>query len=419
MRTEKVKIKEFKVLQNIDQEVNGNNILLLGDNGVGKSSFIQFIEIALGKQTNIPAGASGKGEVIFNKDGKEITVKVDFKDGKPVLKISGNGISIDNKKGAIYELFGALDFDIDEFVDLSKSKGGQKEQVKIFKSFLPIETQHELSKFEANVKNAFDERSELNKDIKKLEGAVSLHPLNNHQHELNKFQSVSVDSVMSELKMIQAKNQKINGFKGTVDNLQFEQDRIEQDVKDLEAKLSTLKTKHSENAEKLLSGHQWLKDNPILDSSDFESKLSSAAESNKTYDQAQTLIKDLAQIETLKNQSGELTAKIESSREAIAIAIREMEGPIQGLTFDDETLVYNGVPVTPDNLSTSEIMELGIRLKMAENPDLGILFIQRGESLGAERLKTIQEIADKAGWQIIMEQVERGKKELTVEIMQA
>lgn len=418
MKAESVKIKEFKVIKNLEQEIKGRNILLVGDNGVGKSSFIQFLEIALGKQTNIPADVSGGGEVVFSKNGNDIKVSVDFKDGKPIIKIRGNGISIDNKKGAIYELFGALDFDVDEFVDLSKTKSGQKEQVEKFKSFLSAETRAELAKFEANVKNAFEERADLNRDIKKLEGSVSLHPLLNHIHELDKFKEVSVDSIMNELKIVQAKNQKITGFKGTVDNLQNEQDRIEKEVNELEARLTELKNKHKDNAEKLLSGHQWLKDNQIAGTETLETRLTEASDENKKFDQAQQLIKDIAKIEELKSESGELTAQIESSREAIEIAIRDMDGPIEGLAFDDEKLLYNGVPVTPDNLSTSEIMELGIRLKMAENPELGILFIQRGESLGADRLKTIQEIADKAGWQIIMEQVERGKKELHVEIME-
>jgi len=41
----------------------------------------------------------------------------------------------------------------------------------------------------------------------------------------------------------------------------------------------------------------------------------------------------------------------------------------------------------------------------------------RSYQLGTERLKTIKEIADKEGWQIIMEQVERGTKKLHIEIM--
>lgn len=61
MKVKKVSIKDFKVLKNIEKEINGNNIILLGDNGKGKSSFIQFIEIALGKQTTIPDIQHGEG----------------------------------------------------------------------------------------------------------------------------------------------------------------------------------------------------------------------------------------------------------------------------------------------------------------------------------------------------------------------
>jgi hypothetical protein len=123
-------------------------------------------------------------------------------------------------------------------------------------------------------------------------------------------------------------------------------------------------------------------------------------------------------MQALSDESGELTAFIESSNQAIADAIRDCDSPVDGLTFDADSLIYNGVPVSNASLSSSEIMHLGIKLKMAENPDLGILFIQRGESLGAQRLKDIQDLAKKYDWQIIMEQVERGNEKLTIEIME-
>lgn len=112
-----------------------------------------------------------------------------------------------------------------------------------------------------------------------------------------------------------------------------------------------------------------------------------------------------------------MTALIDSTRQVIQDAIRDMDSPIEGLGFDSEQLLYKGVPVNPDSLSKSEIMELGIKLKIAENPDAGVLFIQEGESIGAKRLEEIKEIAAKNNFQIIMEQVERGNEKLTVELV--
>ena len=418
MKVQTVKIKEFKILSDFEKEVSGNHILVMGDNGVGKSSFIQFIEIALGKQSHLPPGIKGAGELTVDKDGQRITFKVDFRDGKPYLKVTGKGISIDNKKGAIAELVGALDFDIDEFTNLSKSKSGRAEQVKIFKSFLPIETQTELAKFEADVKNHSEERTELGKDVKKLEGVIALHPLRNLMDaDLKKIAKTDTAEAMATLNKIREENAKIEKVQsGLFERKQKIADKntriaeLQAEINKLNGEIEVLDKEHKD-------GQKWLDAHKVTDTSAIEKTIQDAAEQNEKYNQAQSILSDREKLEVLKNEYGELTALIESSREAIANAIREQDSPVDGLTYDDEQLIYNGIPVNPDSLSSSEIIELGIKLKMAENPDLGILFIQRAESLGSERFKMIKDIADKAGWQIIAEQVERGIEKLHIEIM--
>lgn len=419
MKTQTVIIKEFKALTDVSLDFNGHHILLMGDNGVGKSTVQQFIEIALGKQKNVPPNAKGSGEVVFDKDGNQITVKVKFKDGKPVLDIRGSGISIDNKKGAIADLFGAIDFDIDEFVNLSKTTSGRKEQVDVFKKFLPLEVQQELMKHENNVKNAFTERAELNKDIKKLEGSMSLHQLNNlPDFELTKIVHTDTDEVMALLKSANDHNAKILKVESGLTERENKISDKKAQIEKLKAQIKTLETENEAIEKEIKDGKKWLAkpENEKKDITVYEKSISDAADNNLKHQQAQALLKDRKHHEKLKDESGELTAKIESSREAIANAIRDMDSPVEGLMFDDEQLVYKGVPVSPDSLSKSEIMELGVRLKMAENPDLGILLIKEGESLGTDRINVIKQLADENGWQIIMEQVERGK-EFHFEIM--
>ena len=65
MKVQQVKIKEFKALKDINVEVNGHHLLVMGDNGVGKSSFIQLLEIAMGRQNNLPINAKGEAETTF------------------------------------------------------------------------------------------------------------------------------------------------------------------------------------------------------------------------------------------------------------------------------------------------------------------------------------------------------------------
>jgi predicted ATPase len=48
MKIQRVKIKEFKKLKDIDLKIDGQNIWIKGENGMGKSTLMQFIEAALG-----------------------------------------------------------------------------------------------------------------------------------------------------------------------------------------------------------------------------------------------------------------------------------------------------------------------------------------------------------------------------------
>ena len=52
--------------------------------------------------------------------------------------------------------------------------------------------------------------------------------------------------------------------------------------------------------------------------------------------------------ETYRNVRGiisELTALIESSKQSINDTIKQMESPVNGLTYNEDTLVYNDVPL--------------------------------------------------------------------------
>jgi hypothetical protein len=417
MKALEVKIKEFKKLKNIEKELAGNHILVMGDNEVGKSSLIQFMEIALGKQRNVPPGAHGSGELTIDLKRNKVTFNVSFRDGKPYIKVKGNGISIDNNKSAIAQLVGANEFDIEEFVNLSKTKAGRKEQVERFKKFLPLETQQDLSKFEANLKNQVEERTELGRDIDKLKGAISQHPLNNLPDlELTKFVETDTVEVMNLLKATQEHNTNVtkieNGLaerKGKIADKNIQ-------IAELQAQINKLNEEIKGIDVEVVKAQDWLKKNDSQPTDVFEKAIADATENNLKASQAKALLSEREKLLKYQDEYGHATVHIETSREAIANAIREMEGPIQGLAYDDEQLVYNGIPVNPDSLSKSQIMELGVRLKLAENPE-NIIFIQEAESLGTERFLMLKEIADKNNCQIIAEQVQRGEKELHIEIM--
>jgi len=407
MELQKIKIKEFKVLKDIEFTANGANIILLGDNGVGKSSVIQFIEICLGKKTNIPPNARGSGEIVTTINGQEYTYSVVFKGGKPLITVTApNGIQ-DDRRSVIAALVGAMDFDIDAFVEMSRSSAGRNKQVKIFKTFLPIEIQEELNKLENKVRLNYDDRTQINRDIKSLTAEIKAHPLLD-RIPFDTFEQVDVAKVYEKLKDARDHNQKVEEINTRV------LERLDR-VLELEHEVKALKTKNKD-------AKVWLKENIEVDLLVLEKTLESATKTNTEFDSSEALrvkIKTLAEYE---EESGEATALIDSSKQLIVDAIKDMDLPVDGLAYEFiedpkkgimESLTYKGIAVHPDSLSTAEIGHLGVKMKMAENPDLNILFLQNGQNYGSKKLEEIKSY----GWQIIMEQVERNTEELKIEIM--
>lgn len=409
MKIQQVRIKKFKCIEDFDADLKGANILLVGDNGVGKSSFMQFIEIALGKQTEIPIGAEGEGYVIADKDGKPWTFKVKFKNDKPFVTITSPDGMTDTTKSALTNIVGSIDFDIDHFVQLSDTNAGRKKQVEIYKGFLPQETQDFIKTQEKRVQTSYDQRTEINREAKTLEGYLAEHKFKKYLDKLPE-KPVDTKELQEKIDTSLAKNKKIDEI------VQRKDDRV-REISNTKKTIQELTEKLAELEKSQVAAEAWLKENTPTDISEMMAQKDKAFEINSVFEDKADYDKKFAQLQTLKEEAGELGAFIDSSRQTIEDAIRDCSIPVDGLSFDSDNLLYNGVPVSTANLSTSEIIEIGVKMKIASNPDFGVMFIPRTESIGKQRWEDILAIAKKNNLQLICERVERGVEKLTIELI--
>lgn len=396
MKIQQVTIQNFKNLQDVSEDLNGANILLIGENGLGKSSFLQAIEIALGNKNNLPPEPitfdekNAYIEVITGADGQQwkFEAKFSHKTKQPVLSVTTPDGAKDIRKSLIGEIVGSIDFNIDEFVELSKTVQGKRKQVEIIESFFPEDLQEDLRKHKNNVQMHYEDRTETNREIKTYQGVLKDSDI---QPGDFKTYAESVD--------IETKEKEYE--KGLQCNVQREE--IEAGIK--------------KRQQEIADGEQWLKDNPVIEIAKLREELEDDRAFNEMCTKVATQKNTREKLDQLNEESGDLTALIESSNQAIEDAIKDFEMPVSGLSFDMDGLLYHGVPVDAASMACSEIIHLGIELKMARNPNVKILCIEHGESLGTERLKQIQEMCEKYDYQIIMEQVSRGEEELKFEIM--
>lgn len=110
---------------------------------------------------------------------------------------------------------------------------------------------------------------------------------------------------------------------------------------------------------------------------------------------------DAADAEATKHDD-----RIHEIDEEKAKRLKEADFPIEGLSFDEDAVYFNGKPL--DQCSTSEQIRVSLAMALANPPKLPVMFIRRSESLDAKRLKMIADTAHKAGALVIAERVSTG-----------
>lgn len=414
MKIIEVQIKKFKQLKNLNFTLDGKDILITGENGYGKSGVLQFIMTALGDTSKIPPDAEGSGMVVTNKDGEEYIFKLRFKDGKPIVEVTSPDGMKDTRKSVIKQVVGAIDFDVEEFVKLSDTEKGRKEQVEIYKSLMDKETIDALAKMENKWKKAYEDRTSFNREAKILEGFIQASPL--WGEDLN-IQPVDVSDLQSKVKEADKHNNAILSVKQGLQERKNIKTRNNIRLDELRSEIARIEAENENIDVDIKKGEDWLKTHKEVNTDEWNRQIAEASDINAKAQQAVEVKKNMEKLEYYKEQAGEMTVLIETTKQAIEETIRTLNPVVEGLLFDEEQLLYHGTPVSTASLSYSEIAYLGLELKMAQNPEFGVLCIDNAESIGTKRLKEIQDLSKKKDWQILMAEVKRGQEELKIEIM--
>lgn len=431
MKIKLIQIDNYKVLKNFTADVQGRSFMLMGKNGVGKTSVEQFIQYVLGDPDAIPPDVDINGFLVTTRDGHDWLFKVETKNGKKVVVMEGpDGMKItdDTKgKGKIALTVGAKNFNPHRFIELSRTEKGVKEQIEIWKNtYLDEETKKEILRLEENVKSIEKDRTELGRDITKTKGAIASHPLNNYAyaHKLDEFKPVDITEITTKHGRAAKHNELVErsvavkeGIQTDVKNTQVSLEKKREELRKLNSEIIFLETKEKELQERLVTANKWITENPKEDTSDLDAQIKTANEANEKHKGAQELKAQVAGLTKLEEEYGEHTANIHSQRQAIQASIRGMAHSVDGLVITEDQMIYRDVPVHSQNLSMSERMELAWKMDMAANPQFKFIFIEDSNLLDEDKWNALIELKDKYDMQIIAEEVVRGQKTLKIELI--
>lgn len=461
MKTTRIHIKNLFGIS--ETELDGRSIEVTGSNGVGKTSIIDSIKYALTNDSSrdyVIKNGENEGEIFIETDTgltidrKKRVNQADYKnirqDGKP----------IQSPETFVRELFTPLQIDPIKFTQMSrqeqnriildliefdwdlnwiKEKFGEIPQgVDYQQNILQIlndiqsekgvyfQTRQDVNRAIRN-KNAFIE--DIAKDIPNGFQAEKWesYDLSETYTKITKAQEYNSrieraklfkDSYENKIRGYQAEMEiAISNLKSAVtterENLMSDIERKKAEIKAAEDKLSSLadkiidKTKilESEYKEKLAKldsdikiADEYVGKQPV-DISKMQEDVKNAEKMKKHLNEYYRMKAMQEDVETLKAQSAELTAKIELARELPGEILKSATIPVAGLTVKDGIPLINGLPVS--NLSEGEQLQLCVDVALSKPNSLQIILIDGAEKLSEKNRKALYDKCKEKGLQFI------------------
>lgn len=405
MKVESITIRNFKGIGYEKLSLNGNNVYVLGRNGMGKTSFLDAIfKILSGK--NLPPQPTTAGE-------KQGSIEIDL--GQIIVKSKFNSktekytLTVESKEGAQYpsprkmldELVGVVDFDVTGFMKLAPSK-----QVEKIKELSGID----FSDLDVEYKRLYEERTFVNRKVTELE--IQQVPF-----DKDKLIVTDLTEATEALNKKREFNDSYKEGQSIVKQKKELQEKILSDILKLESSINKLRSQDYELGKEIVEAESWLADeeNKPYDLEAEEAAFLQSIEDNKKIEENiknKKLYDDF--IVELEKQK-DLEAGLEKIATTKKTAIEEADLPVPGLSFNDDGLTYHGLPFEDSQINTANKIIIGLQINRALLGDVKIARFD-GSLIDNENMEYIEDWANKNDLQLFVEIVDRNAEQLTIEV---
>lgn len=444
MKITKIKIKNLFGIK--EYEAGGSSCELSGKNGVGKSSVIDAIRLALTNKSGrkyVVRNGETEGEVLIETDTgiridrKIRTAQADYK------SVKQDGREVGSPETFLRDIFTPLQLNPVEFMGMSEKEQNaiildmieypwDVGKIKEWFGEIPAWVNYDqnilcvLNDIQSENGEYFKNRQDINRDIRNKKAFIEEIAQNIPAHyDVDKWEATSAGELYQRIERIRRENRDIEQAKAFLDAREsrirkFEADReigkaalgteignrraqIDKDIMKLEEQVRALKTELAGLDEKMA-------DKLVVIEKEYEanvSKYEAEAESYREY--ADRELQDVSRlqeeaeeiekmkshvnefrrmqslqrdVEELTESSAHLTSLIEKARTLPGEILAECKIPIAGLTVKDGVPLISGLPVS--NLSDGEKLDLCIDVAIQNPKGLQIILIDGVEKLSTE-----------------------------------
>ncbi len=379
---------------------------------MGKSSVLDSIAYGLGGKDAIPPmpvrRGQEKAEIVITLDNGIVVKRTFTAAGNSYLKVTAaDGAVYPSPQAMLEGLTGKLTFDPLAFLRLES-----EEQAVTLRKLVNLD----FTKQDIEYKQLYAERTAVNKRLAEMRGAVAALP---HYPEAP-AKEVSSAEILARIEEAQDHNAGLTPLTAAANaaNLALSQAntvikannatiaRLEKELADARASLDK-QTKARDKAQAALTTAQESEAafEPI-DTTDLKADLAASEETNRKVRANAQRATSVAEGIQKKAQADALTAKLDAIDKAKADALAAVKFPVKGLSFADDQVTFDGIPLV--QCSSAQQQRISVAIGAALNPVLKVMLIRDGSLLDEKSLAALQKTAEELDLQVWLERVSKG-----------
>jgi len=401
LRLESSNVKRLVAVEIVPQ---GNTVIIGGQNGQGKSSILDSIAYALGGKDMVchqPVRTGTDGARVVCNLGDMIVTRTFASDGGSTLTVTNaDGTAKYRTPQRILDgLVGKLTFDPLEF-----SRQAPKQQMEILRAMVGID----FTGVNAERDNLYASRTQMNRDIKALEGKLAAIPQVDAPDN-----EVSVSEVADTLQKALEHNAGIRRLADTINSKKEQLESVEksiaharEQIRKWENAIVTCQGEIERTSQSLAEIEAEYASITPIDTEAIRQQIGQVEKTNANVRSNKARANTESILSVTRKEAQELSEAIEEIDAQKATTLREAKFPVAGLSIGEDGVTFNGLPFS--QCSSAEQLRISVAMGLAMNPKLKVLLIRDGSLLDAGSLQMVADMAQAADAQVWIERVGEG-----------
>lgn len=400
MRITELRIENIGKIKLFQVHPDGQNVIIGGKNGAGKSTVMAAIEMLLEGKRAFPKmpvrSGEASGSIFAELEGGFIVERVIDSDGGTTLAVkSSSGAKYPSPQTLLDGFRGANTLDPLAFVSLSP-----KAQLEQLRRLVGLD----FSELDATRQTFFDKRTEVNRNVDSAEASLRTMPIAENVPD----EEVSSDELTAQIEEINKQAAYYDRVGQEWDSSCLLIERRGEEIEQLTAQIEAYRDEIAEAEARADRAAKWLENNSRPDSLALQERIAEVSELNRKVrdNNARRKLEDKAKsfaIESAKLTTAIAAIDLEKQRQLNGAAF-----PVADLSFSNDEIIFKGIPFS--QASQAEKLRVSTAMAFAANPKLKVVLIRDGSLLDEDNLKLITDVAAEHGGHVWIERVGTGEE---------